>query len=114
MPMRCGRAQWLATRFRLELFEQSTQLKGWARPTMRHQRVREVPLAVERPADDRRPCLTAVPTLPSPPSRPFKSTRAWRLEVLDSFFEVGRLGARQEDQCGDLTAKFGNLTLERL
>jgi hypothetical protein len=43
---------WLAIRLLLELFEQSTQLERWTRPTVRHQRVREVPLAIERPSDD--------------------------------------------------------------
>src|SRR5262249_3899750 len=102
-----------ATRLHLELLEQSAQLECRARPTMRHQRVREGPLTIERPADDRRPWLTTVSTLPSTPSWPFKSAWAGRLEALDSFFEVVRPAATQKDQRGNLAFAFADLTLER-
>jgi hypothetical protein len=130
MPMRYGRAQaiYLPTtpcrlhtalsrdrriRLRLELFEQSTQLERRTRPTMRHQRVREVSLTIERPADDRWPCQSTFSTRAFRPGWPLRSARTGRLGSLDSAREIGRLAARQKDQCGDLAAKFGKFTLER-
>jgi hypothetical protein len=54
-----------------------------------------------------------MPTLASSPGRSLQPTRTGCLSGFDSFCEVGRLRARQNDQRADLAAELGKFTLER-